>query len=42
MFSLIIWGSVNNIVSPTKAIMETHVAMRHYKNYSERIIKRPH
>ena len=29
----------NDIVSTTKAIIETYFAMRHYHHYSERIIQ---
>ena len=38
--SPIIRNQENNIVSTTKAIMETHLAARRYYNYSEGTIKR--
>ena len=41
MFSPIISIKENNIVSATKAIIETKVVTRSYKNYPERTIKRP-
>ena len=39
MFSTNINIQGNNIVSATKAIVETHILQRHYQNYSDRIIK---
>ena len=37
--SSIIRSQVNNLVSSTKVMIETHIAERRYKTYSERIIK---
>ena len=39
MFSTIIKSQENDIVSATKALIETHVAAKRYYNNSERIIK---
>ena len=38
-FFPIIRSQVNDIVSDTKAIIETHVAVKLYYNYTEKIIK---
>ena len=40
MFSPIKMSQENDLVSVTKAIIETHVAAKRYPNYSERIIKK--
>ena len=39
MFAPIISSQGNNMVSANKAIIETHVAVRRCKNYSQRTIK---
>ena len=39
MYSPIMRSQENDIVSSIKAILETHVAVRRYYNYSERIVR---
>ena len=40
MFSPVMKTQENNIVSATKAILETHIAAKRFHNYPEKIIKK--